>query len=154
MGDQNIFITPQQNIIAAKALFDSVEPMMAEDHTATPVLTRIKVMVTAAAIQHYEEGNRAPSASQLASSRQPSGRERAQGSQRNVVDARSSTNHNRNACNIINGRRRKREEEENCWRDDERERFGIHDDRLPRDNRRDRWSPPRPSPPRQGEGDL
>src|SRR5438132_172951 len=57
MGDQNVFIMPQQNIIAAKALFDSVEPMMAEDHAATPVLTRIKAMVTASAIQHYEEGN-------------------------------------------------------------------------------------------------
>src|SRR5207244_9665082 len=119
MGDQNIFIMPQQNIIAAKALFDSVEPMMAEDHAATPVLTRIKAMVTAAAIQHYEEGNRAPSASRLASSRQPSGRERAQGSQRNVTDARNSTNHNRDARNIINGRRRKREEEKNHKSDDE-----------------------------------
>src|SRR6266540_2182465 len=47
MGDQNIFIMPQQNIIAAKALYDSVEPMIAEDHAATPVLTRIKAMVTA-----------------------------------------------------------------------------------------------------------
>src|SRR5205814_2270096 len=50
-------------------------------------------------------------------------------------------------------RRREREEEENRRRDDDRERFGIHNDRQPRDNRRDRWSPPRPSPPRQGEGD-
>ena len=29
MGDQNVFITPQQNILVAKALFDTVEPMMA-----------------------------------------------------------------------------------------------------------------------------
>ena len=63
MGDQNIFITPQQNFLVAKALFDTLKPVMAEDHPATPVLTRIKAMVTAAAIQHYEEGNRAPSAS-------------------------------------------------------------------------------------------
>ncbi len=191
MGDQNIFITPQQNIIAAKVLFDSLEPMMADDHaatpvltrikamvtaaaiqhyeegnhfdslepmmaddhTATPVLTRIKVMVTAAAIQYYEEGNQAPSASRPASSRQPSGRERAQGSQRNVADARSSINNNRDARNVIDGRRREREEDENRRRDDERERFGVHNDRPPRDNRRDRRSPPRPSPPRQGEGD-
>src|SRR5438876_11999695 len=117
MGDQNIFITPQQNIIAANALFDSVEPMMAEDHAATPVLTRIKAMVTAAAIQHYEEGNRTPSASQLASSRQPSGRERAQGSQRNVADARSSIKNNCDARNIID---REKEEDENRRRDDER----------------------------------
>src|SRR6266540_996118 len=148
MGDQNVFITPQQNIIAAKALFDSVEPMMAEDHAATPVLTRIKVMVTAAAIQHYEEGHRAPSASRFASSRQSSGRERAQGSQCNVADARSSINNNRDARNVIDGRHREREEDENSRRDDERERFGIHNDRPPRDNRRDRRSPPRPSPPR------
>src|SRR5207237_10532226 len=72
MGDQNVFITPQQNIIAAKVLFDSLEPMMADDHAATPVLTRIKAMVTAVAIQHYEEGNQAPSAGWSASSRQPS----------------------------------------------------------------------------------
>ena len=69
MGDQNIFITPQQNILIAKALFDTVEPMMAEDHAATPILTRIKAMVTAVAIQHHEEGNRAPSISRPASSR-------------------------------------------------------------------------------------
>src|SRR5438034_5471305 len=146
MGDQNIFIMPQQNIIAAKALFNSVEPMMAEDHAATPVLTRIKVMVTATAIQHYEEGNRAPSASRLTSSRQPSGRERAQGSQRNVADARSSINNNRDARNVIDGWCREREEEENRRRNDERERFGVHNDRPPCDNRRDRCSPPRPSP--------
>src|SRR5438552_6306209 len=122
MGDQNVFITPQQNIIAAKLLFDSLEPMMADDHAATPILTRIKAMVTAAAIQHYEEGNRAPSASRLASSRQPSGRDRAQGSQRNIADARSSINNNRNAHNIIDGRHREKEEDENRRRDDERKR--------------------------------
>ena len=69
MGDQNIFITPQQNILIAKALFDTVKPMMAEDHAATRILTRIKVMVTAEAIRHHEEGNRAPSVSRPASSR-------------------------------------------------------------------------------------
>src|SRR5438552_11294396 len=153
MGDQNIFITPQQNIIVAKALFDSVEPMMADDHAATPVLTRIKAMVTAAAIQHYEEGNRAPSASRPASSRQPSGRERVQGSQRNVVDARSSINNNHDARNVIDGHHREREEDENRRRDDERERFGVHDNRSSRDNRRNRRSPPRPSPLRHGEGE-
>ena len=153
MGDQNIFITPQQNIIAAKVLFDSLEPMMADDHAATPVLTRIKAMVTAAAIQHYEEGNQASSAGRPASSRQPSGWERAQGSQRNMADARSSVNNNRTARNVIDWRRREKEEEENRRRDDEPERFGIRNDRPPRDNRRDRCSPPRPSPSRQGEDD-
>src|SRR6266542_5444304 len=69
MGDQNIFITPQQNILVAKALFDTIEPMMAEDHAATSILTRIKAMVTAAAIQYHEEGNQAPSVSRPASSR-------------------------------------------------------------------------------------
>ena len=134
MGDQNIFITPQQNILAAKALFDTIEPMMAEDHAATSILTRIKAMVTTTAIQHHEEGNRAPSVSRPTSSRQSSSRDRAQGSQRKTVDARSSINNNRDARNVINGQRRKREEEENCRRDDERERFGIHDDRPLRDN--------------------
>ena len=80
MGDQNVFITPQQNILVAKALFDIIEPMMAEDHAATPILTWIKAMVTAAAIQHHEEGNQAPSVSRLTSGKQPSGRDRAQGS--------------------------------------------------------------------------
>src|SRR5438105_19173 len=150
MGDQNVFITPQQNIIAAKALFDSLEPMMAEDHAATPVLTRIKAMVTAAAIQHYEEGNQAPSAGRPASSRQPSGWERAQGGQRNVADARSSINNSHDARNVIDERCREKEEDENHLRDDERERFGIHNDRLPHDNRRNRRSPPRPSPPTPG----
>ena len=69
MGDQNVFITPQQNILVAKGLFDTVEPMMAEDHAATPILTQIKAMVTAAAIQHHEEGNRVPLVSRPASSR-------------------------------------------------------------------------------------
>ncbi len=69
MGDQNVFITPQQNILVAKALFDTIEPMMAEDHAATPILTRIKVMVTAAAIQHHQEGDRALSISRPAASR-------------------------------------------------------------------------------------
>src|SRR5437762_5501731 len=153
MGDQNIFITPQQNIIAAKVLFDSLEPMMVGDHAATPILTKIKAMVTAAAIQHYEEGNQAPSIDWPASSRQPGGRERARGSQRNVVDARSSINNNRDARNVIDGRHREREEEESRRHDDERDRFGIHNDRPPRDNRRDRRSPPRPSPPRPGGDD-
>src|SRR5205814_6941773 len=71
MGDENIFITPQQNIVVAKALFDTIEPMMAEDHAAMPILTRIKAMVTTAAIQHHEEGNRALSVSRPASNRQP-----------------------------------------------------------------------------------
>src|SRR5207237_5715592 len=35
----------------------------------------------------------------------------------------------------------------------QREPFSVHDDRPPRDNRRNRRSPPRPSPPRQGEGE-
>src|SRR5437773_6902038 len=103
MGDQNIFITPQQNIIAAKVLFDSLEPMMTDDHAATPILTKIKAMVTAAAIQHYEEGNQAPSDGRPPSSRQPNGRERARGSKRNVADARSSINNHRDARNVIDG---------------------------------------------------
>src|SRR6266542_2251881 len=104
MGDQNIFITPQRNILVAKALFNTIEPMMAEDHAATSILTRIKAMVTTAAIQHHEEGNRAPPVSRPTSSRQPSSRDRAQGSQRKTVDARSSINNNRNARNISDGR--------------------------------------------------
>src|SRR5438045_3780658 len=72
MGDQNIFTTPQQNILAAKVLCDTIEPMLAEDHAATPIITRIKAMVMAAAIQQHQEGNRALSISRPAASRQPS----------------------------------------------------------------------------------
>src|SRR5213075_2395087 len=110
MGDQNIFTTPQQNILIAKALCDTIESMLAEDHAATPIVTQIKAMVTAAAIQHHEEGDRAPSASRHASSRQPSGRDRAQVSRQKTGDARSSINNNRDARNVINERCRKREE--------------------------------------------
>ena len=80
MGDQNVFITPQQNILITKALFNTVEHMMAEDHAVTPILTRIKAMVTAAAIQHHQEGDRALSISRPTASQQPSGRDSSQGS--------------------------------------------------------------------------
>ena len=119
---------PQQNILVAKALFDTIEPMMAKDHAATPILTRIKAMVTAAAIQHHEEGNPTRSDSRLTSSRQPSGRDRARGSQQKIMDARSSINNNRDAHNVIDGRRREREEEGDRRREDKCKRFGIHDD--------------------------
>ena len=69
MGDQNIFTTPQQNILVAKALCDTIEPMLAKDHAATLIVTRIKAMVTAAAIQHHQEGDRALSVSRPAANR-------------------------------------------------------------------------------------
>src|SRR5438105_2224479 len=68
MGDQNVFTTPQQNILITKALCDMIEPMLAEDHAATSIVTRIKAMVTAAAIQHHQEGNLVLSISRHASS--------------------------------------------------------------------------------------
>ena len=37
MGDQNVFTTPQQNILVAKALCDTIEPMLTGDHTTTSV---------------------------------------------------------------------------------------------------------------------
>ena len=49
--------------------------------------------------------------------------------------ARSSINIQRDARTIINGQRREKEEDKNRRRDDERERFGIHNDRPPHDNR-------------------
>src|SRR5438105_1204635 len=60
MGDQNIFITPQQNIIAAKVLFDSLEPMMVDDHAATPVLTRIKAVAAPPNLIRLKCGNPSP----------------------------------------------------------------------------------------------
>src|SRR5438876_465362 len=65
----NVFTTPQQNILAAKALCDTIEPMLTDDHVATPIVTWIKAMVTAAAIQHHQEGGRALSISRPAASR-------------------------------------------------------------------------------------
>ena len=70
------------------------------------------------------------------------------------MDAQSFINHNRDARNVINGRRREREEEEHRRRDDDHERFEIYDDQQHRDNRRDRRTSPRHSPPRQGEEPL
>src|SRR5438105_1624666 len=125
MGDQNVFTTPQQIILIAKVLCDTIDPMLIEDHAATPTVTRIKAMVTAAAIRHYQEGDRALSASWSVASRQPSGRDRGQGSRPRNMGAHSSINHNRDARNAIDGRRCKREEEEQRRCDDNRERFGI-----------------------------
>src|SRR5436853_5822589 len=68
MGDQNVFTTPQQNILTAKTLCDMIEPMLAKDHAATPIVTRIKAMVMAAAIQHHQEGDQALSISRPAAS--------------------------------------------------------------------------------------
>ena len=44
MGDHNVFTTPQQNILIAKMLCDTIEPMLTEDHAATLIVTRIKAM--------------------------------------------------------------------------------------------------------------
>jgi len=134
MGDQNVFTTPQQNILVAKALFDTIEPMLAEDHAATPIVTRIKAMVTAAAIQHHQQGNPALLVTQSIASRQPSGQDRGQGSRQRNMDACSSINHNSDARNIIDGRRREREEEEQHRRDDEREHFGIYNNQQRHDD--------------------
>ena len=57
MGDQDVFTTPQQNILVAKALINTIEPLLGDDHAATPIVTRIKVMIMAAAIQHNQEDN-------------------------------------------------------------------------------------------------
>ena len=37
MGDQDVFTTPQQNILVAKALIDTIEPLLGDDHAATPI---------------------------------------------------------------------------------------------------------------------
>ena len=125
MCDQNIFTTPQQNILVAKALCDTIEPMLAEDHAATSIVTRIKAMVMAAAIQHYQEGNRVLPVSRSATSWQPSDWDRSQGSRPKNMDAHSSINHNRDAHNVIGGHRRKREEVEQHRRDDDRKCLSI-----------------------------
>src|SRR5438105_2675490 len=104
MGNQNIFTTPQQNILVAKVLCDTIEPMLAEDHAATTIVTRIKAMVMAAVIQHHQEGNQTLLASRTASSQQPSSRDRGQGSRQRDGDARSSINQSRDTRNIIDGR--------------------------------------------------
>ena len=108
----------------------------------------------AAAIQHHQEGDRALSTSRLVASRQPSGRDRSQGSRPRNMDTRSFINHNHDARNIIGGQRRKWDEEEQRRRDNYRERFGIINDQQRCDDRHDRCTPPRPSPPLQGEEPL
>lgn len=50
MGDHNVFTSPQQNVLTAQVLYDMIDPMLAEDHTATQIVTRIKAMVMAATI--------------------------------------------------------------------------------------------------------
>ena len=70
------------------------------------------------------------------------------------MDACSSINHNSDARNIIDGRRREREEEEQRRHYDDRERFSIYNDQQRRDNRQDHRTPPRHSPPCQGEEPL
>ena len=64
----------------AKALCDMIEPMLAKDDATTPIVTRIKVMVTTAAIQHHQEDDCALSISRPTASQQPSGQNRRQGS--------------------------------------------------------------------------
>ena len=108
--------------------------MLAKDHAATPIVTRIKAMVTAAAIQHHQEGNRALPVNRSTASRQPSGRDRGQGSRSRGMDAHSSINHNRDARNVIDGWRHKRKEEEQHRHDDDRERFSIINDQQRHDN--------------------
>ena len=51
LDGQNVFTTPQQNLLAARALMDSIVPMLGEDNAATPIATRVKAMITTAAIQ-------------------------------------------------------------------------------------------------------
>ena len=91
MGDQNVSTTPQQNILVAKALCNTIEPMLAEDHAATPITTRIKAMVMVAAIQHHQEGDRALSISRPTAIRQPSGWDRRQGRQPGDKEANLET---------------------------------------------------------------
>src|SRR5438128_623834 len=92
MGDQDVFTTPQQNILIAKALIDTIEPLLGDDHAAIPITARIKAIITAAAIQHHQEDNQTPSASRAAFSRHSSGWDRDRGNKQKGVDAHSVIN--------------------------------------------------------------
>ena len=70
------------------------------------------------------------------------------------MDARGSINHNRDARNIIDRWRREQEEEEQCQRDDDRERFSICNDQQRCDDQYDRRTSPRQSPSCQGDEPL
>ena len=93
---------------------DSIVPMLGEDNAATPMATRVKAMVTAAAIQQHEQTTvshtRTHATSHTVNSRPQSGQER--GRQHKGEDARDNINCNRDARNVINNRRREREEGE------------------------------------------
>ena len=63
MDGQNVFVTSQQNIIAAKALMETIEPMLGADNATTPIAARVKAMMTAAVIQQHEQTLAGPSRS-------------------------------------------------------------------------------------------
>src|SRR5438128_2258178 len=129
MGDQDVFTTPEQNNLAAKALMDSIEPLLGENNAASPIAARVKAMVTAVVIQQHEEAARTHSASRATSSLHPTNQDWDRGSKYKGGDARSYINHSRDASDIINVKRREREDEEQRWCNDEQERFSISNDR-------------------------
>lgn len=114
VGDVNVYKTPHQNIIAVHTLCETLEPLLAEHAAATPVVARIKAMMTASAIQQQQQGQAVPSVSKAASSRPPSDRERAGRTQDRSATTRNSARSGgppiHDARDLLDARRRGREE--------------------------------------------
>ena len=72
-GGQGVFATPQQNLTVAAAFMESLVPMLGKDNVATPIATRVRALVAAAAVQQQEQiapsRTRTRAASHAASSR-------------------------------------------------------------------------------------
>lgn len=77
MGDINVFKTPYQNIITAKTLCKTLEPLLADNAKTTPMMAKIKAMVIAAVVQSHQENHLALLSSRATSSQHPSGQEKA-----------------------------------------------------------------------------
>src|SRR5438105_4936287 len=122
-----------------------MKPLLGEDHAATPITARIKAMVTAAMIQHHEEAAQTLSSSRVISSWHPTSQDRDQGSKYKSGDVCSHINCSWDACNVINNNHQEWEDEEYHRRDDERERFGVYNNRQHHDNRHDHRTLPRRS---------
>ena len=111
----DIFNTPEQNLVAAKMLVDTLMPMLGEGHAANKTITQIGDMVAAAAVQQQERTatirDRANQSGSQAVDSRPRG-SRANANRGGRREDRDSGERSRDARNVIDERRREREEDE------------------------------------------
>lgn len=110
VGDINVYKTSHQNMITAHTLCETLEPLLAKHAVATPVVAKIKVMVTAAAVQQQQKDLPVPLVSRAASSRPPSDQGRAARKQARSDITQNSTGPMRDAHDYFNMWHREREE--------------------------------------------